>query len=47
MKHLLALTDWVKDDLEAVFDLADRLKNLDTEPLKGKSIALFLSLIHI
>lgn len=42
MKHLLALTDWVKDDLEAVFDLADRLKNLDTEPLKGKSIALFI-----
>lgn len=41
MKHLLALTDWVKDDHEALFDLAERLETLDSEPLKGQSIALF------
>ncbi len=41
MRHLLTLTDWVKEDFFAVFELAEKLATMTDEPLKGHSIALF------
>lgn len=41
MRHMLSLTDWVNDDLMAVFDLAGKLSTISNKPLEGHSLALF------
>ncbi|MBU5537368.1 MAG: ornithine carbamoyltransferase [Candidatus Aenigmatarchaeota archaeon] len=40
MKHLLSMNDLSKVDIEKIFRLTDKLKNKQTNDLKGKNIAL-------
>ena len=52
MKHLLKLEDWSTEEIINTLNLADQLKyeqkhGIEHKILKGKSLGMILSLIHI